>query len=260
MVPLRPEEAIIDVQSIAYGDHPDQVLDLYLPGHGVEGRPAVALVHGGFWWERYRADGMAPLAEDLAGRGHVVANIEYRRVGGDGGWPSTFLDVAAAFDHLATVPEVPPEHVVAAGHSAGGQLALWAAGRHRLPDGAPGAGPRLQPCAVIASAPVADLSAAAAAGLGRGAVVDLLGGRPQEVPDRYAAADPVALLPLGVPVVLVHGEDDPIVPPQISAGYAEHARAAGDRVEVVTLPGDHFQAIDPAHPLWAAVADRLRDL
>lgn len=243
------------MERLAYGEHPDQHLDLHRPTTSAGG-PTVVLLHGGFWLERYRADLMTPLAEDLTERGYVVANVEYRRVGGAGGWPATFVDVAAALDHLASLDDL-PEPVVTVGHSAGGHLAVWAASRHRLPDGAPGAGPRLRPCAAVAQAGMVDLGASAEATLGNGAVAELVGGTPEQVPDRYAVADPAALLPVGVPIVLIHGEDDRIVPVEISRRYAERADAAGDGVELVTLPGGHFEAIDPAHPLWQAVVERL---
>lgn len=240
----------------SYGAHADQHVVVHRPAGEPEGL-TVVLLHGGFWLERYRADLMTPLAEDLAAAGHVVVNVEYRRVGGDGGWPDTFLDVAAAMDHLADLTDVPTDHVVTVGHSAGGHLAVWAASRHRLPDGATGAGPRLRPCGAIAQAGMVDLVASAEAELGKGAVADLVGGTPQQVPDRYAVADPAALVPIGVPVVLIHGEDDRIVPVDISRSYVERAAAVGDPARLVTLPGGHFEAIEPAHPLWQAVVERL---
>ena len=135
----------------AYADHPDTVLDVHVPraGAGVSGS-TVVLVHGGFWRERYRRDLMVPLVPSLRGGGHVVVKREWRRVGGAGGWPTTLLDVAAGLDALVQEPAVDPARVVVVGHSAGGHLALWATARHRLPAGAPGAGPRVRPCAVVA--------------------------------------------------------------------------------------------------------------
>lgn len=242
---------------MAYGPHPDQTMTVHRPRGAVAG-PTVVLLHGGFWWERYRADLMEPLAADLAGRGHPVVNVEYRRVGGAGGWPETFLDVAAALDHLPAVADLPLASVVTVGHSAGGHLAVWAASRHRLSTGSPGADPVVRPAAAVSQAGMVDLAAAARAGLGDGAVADLLGGDPGEVPDRYAVADPAALLPIGVPVLLVHGEEDRIVPAAISEGYRAAAGSAGDPVELVMVPGGHFEALDPTHAQWQPVVERLR--
>ena len=156
---------------------------------------------------------MTPLARDLAARGIAAWNIEYRRVGQEGGgWPGTLEDVAAAADAVVGLEGVDASRVATVGHSAGGHLALWLAARHRLPEGAPGAGPRLRPLGAVSQAGVSDLVAGARAGLGGGACQALLGGEPDDVPERYAVASPAALLPLGVPQLLVHGARDDLVP------------------------------------------------
>lgn len=250
-------EDAVTTTRVDYGDHEDQYLTVHRPA-GTPLAPTVVLIHGGFWRERYRADLMTPLAEDLAARGHVAVNAEYRRVGGSGGWPQTFEDVAAALDRVAALDV--PQEVVTVGHSAGGHLAFWAAARHRLPVGAPGADPLVRPCGAVSQAGAADLGLAAELGLGGAAVAELLGGAPGQVADRYDLADPVRLLPLGVPVLLVHGERDRLVPIEVSRSYLAAAEEAGDDAELVTLPGDHFAPIDPADALWEAVAARLDGL
>ena len=195
--------------AIAYGDHPDQVGNLHLPAGEGGPWPCVVLIHGGFWrvgWDRTL---MTPLAIDLARRGVAAWNIEYRRVGQEGGgWPGTLEDVAAAIDHLATVEAVDRDRVATCGHSAGGHLALWLAARHRLPAAAPGGPPRVVPVAAVSQAGVADLVSGDEAGLGSGACAALLGGHAHEVPERYAVASPAQHLPLGVPELLVHGGSD----------------------------------------------------
>ena len=149
------------------------------PADGEGPWPIVVLIHGGFWrwgWDRTL---MTPLARDLAGRGFAAWNVEYRRVGQEGGgWPGTLDDAAAAVDFLAELEAVDPTSVVTVGHSAGGHLALWLAARHRIAAGAPGAAPRVRPCAAVSQAGVADLVRGAADGLGDGACVALLGGSP----------------------------------------------------------------------------------
>jgi acetyl esterase/lipase len=250
-------------RQIAYGDHADQVGNLHLPPGepAVDGAwPAVVLIHGGFWrygWDRTL---MTPLARDLAACGIAAWNIEYRRVGQEGGgWPGTLEDVAAAADALVDLEGIDASRVATVGHSAGGQLALWLAGRHRIPAGAPGADPRLRPCGAVSQAGVGDLVAGATAGLGGGACQALLGGEPDDVPERYAVASPAALLPLGIPQLLVHGARDDLVPPDQSRDYAAAARAAGDTVELSELPAaDHFDVIEETDPAWAAVVDWLR--
>jgi pimeloyl-ACP methyl ester carboxylesterase len=197
---------------------------------------------------------MTPLAVDLASRGIAAWNVEYRRVGQDGGgWPGTLEDVAASVDRLAEVDGVDATRVATCGHSAGGHLALWLAGRHRVPAGAPGANPRVRPVAAVAQAGVCDLEQAWRDDLGGGAVTELLGPH-DDAPERYAAASPAALAPLGVPQLLVHGDADDIVPVSQSRCHA----ALDPDAELVELAGvDHFEVIEPASDAWATVLDRL---
>ena len=139
-----------------YGPHRSQRADLRLPA-GPGPHPVMVLIHGGSWHERYGRIVMRGLVGDLVRRGWAAWNVEYRRLGGGGGWPATFVDVAAAIDHLAALERHPElgqaldlDRVSVLGHSAGGHLALWVAGRERLSAGAPGrstASPACGPCA-----------------------------------------------------------------------------------------------------------------
>jgi acetyl esterase/lipase len=141
------------------------------------------------------------------------------------------------------------------GHSAGGQLALWAASRAALPAGAPGADPAITPVAAISQAGVNDLAQTYRESPG-GAVGWLMGGSPEEYPERYAVADPVALVPAALPVLLVHGTDDATVSVRRSRNYAAAARAAGGEVELVELAGSdgvHRRHVDPDGVAWASV-------
>jgi acetyl esterase/lipase len=241
----------------AYGSGPDQFLEVSLPA-GSGPAPVVVVLHGGFWRARYGIELARPLAADLAARGWAAVAVEYRRVGAGGGWPTTLEDVAAALDALPDVPgaeRLDLTDVTVIGHSAGGHLAAWAAGRSRLPAGAPGAEPRVAVTAAVLQAGVLDLTAAVAADLGAGATVGFLGGTPAELPERYAAADPVRLLPTGVPVLCVHGGADTTVPLAQSERYAAAATAVGDRVEVSVVPGDHMAVIDVTGEAWRRTLD-----
>jgi acetyl esterase/lipase len=244
---------------IVYGPHPSQFAELFLPA-GAGPFPVVVVVHGGFWRDIYKADLGEPLAFDLADKHRIAAfNLEYRRVGGDGGWPNTLLDVAAAVDALAGAAQQASDgrldlsRVAAVGHSAGGHLAAWLAARHRVPENAPGAKPRVRLKGAVSQAGVLDLVDASEQRLGAGAVDAFLGGGPEALPERYAAASPIALLPLGVPVVCVHGEADDTVPIRQSERYVAAARAAGDPARLVALRGaGHFEVIDVRDPAWRA--------
>ena len=244
----------------SYGSDESQYGELYLPAG--DRRPGtVIVIHGGFWKARYDAiEYGAPLAEDLAGRGWVAWNLEYRRVGNGGGWPNTLADVAAGIDLLADLAgqfDLDLGRLVAIGHSAGAQLATWAAGRPGLPADAPGAAPRVRLSGAISQAGVLDLIRGAADNLGDGAVARLLGGMPGEVPERYRLASPREHVPLAVPVRCVHAPDDDTVPFSQSADYVQAARAAGAEANLVEVRGGHFDVIDRSTAAWQAAVDLL---
>lgn len=232
-----------------YGPRRPQHADLYIPpGDGPH--PVAVTIHGGYWRAQYGRFFTRGIAADLARRGIAAWNIEYRRIGRwqGGGWTATFDDVAAAIDHLADLRDPRLDlgrGVAAVGHSAGGHLALWAAARE---------GPRVAVSRVVAQAPVCDLAAAGEP------AHELMGGSPAEVPERYAAADPMRLLPLGVPTLLVHGAGDETVPVKRSRRFAAAAAAAGDPVELVEPePGGHHVHVDPRSEAWRIAAAWLTE-
>jgi acetyl esterase/lipase len=243
---------------VPYGGDEWQFGELWLP----DARAAtvrtrvVVLVHGGFWRRIYGLDLMDPLAADLVRRDTAVWNIEYRRVGQPGGgWPGTLTDVAAAVDLVAAIAAdhgLDGDEVSVVGHSAGGHLALWAAGRALLPADTPGSDPAVTPGAAVGLAPVADLAAAERDGVGNGAVGDFLGGGPADVPDRYAVATPAVAD--DVSVVVVRGGADDVVP----APYTTPPGSRPGDVTVVDIAGDdHFDLIDPSSRSWAAALGAL---
>jgi acetyl esterase/lipase len=234
----------------AYGDKRSQYGELFLPDGQAEPHPVAVVLHGGFWRAQYGRKLMRPLCEDLKTRGWAAWNLEYRRLGrlSGGGWPTTFEDVAAGIDHLAEVPApLDLTRVVTIGHSAGGHLAAWAATRRRA---------RVAVTGVVAQAGVLDLERAWEWRLSKGVVRRLLGGTPEQRPERYAAASPAARLPLGVPALLTHGLRDDIVPAAMSEEFQR--RAGGDCELVVEPEAGHFEHLDPAGPLWKAVVQWLR--
>ncbi|MBG0853865.1 alpha/beta hydrolase [Streptomyces spinoverrucosus] len=281
------------VRTIAYGPHPSQVGELYLPS-GEGPFPVVVLIHGGFWTAMFDRRQVVGLAADLVTLGYAVWNIEYRRIGEPGGgWPGTFLDVAAAVDAVAGIdPSVDADRVVVVGYSAGGHLAAWTAHRSTLPPAAPGANPKVQPLGAVSLAGVLDLVAADAAKLGSvladldveppagapgpsdsavwpavaarikdGAARLLLGGTAADVPDRYAQTSPVELPPADMPVLVIHGADDEGVAPSYSRAYADAVSARGGDVRFIEVPEtNHFDVIDPARPSWRLARDWIQEL
>jgi acetyl esterase/lipase len=283
---------------LRYGPLPDQVADLRLPpglGAGDTGQAPVLvlLLHGGFWRAAYDRKHLGPLAAALAAENFLVCTPEFRRTGQPGGgWPGTFDDVVAAVDRLPGLVRsvlegaARPGQIILAGHSAGGHLALWSAGRHRLSPASPwhrspsqpgGAGSSDADAAagvsgirdasgvssarvgVVALAPISDLAACYRAGLDHDAAGELLGGGPAEQPSRYAVADPARLVPLGVPVHIVHGTADDRVPFAMSREFAARAQAADGPVTLDVLAGGgHFGVIDPLSADWPVVLAAFR--
>jgi 3-dehydroquinate dehydratase type II len=244
----------------SYGPTEDQVGDLLVP-HGPGPHPIVVLIHGGFWRDRWTRDTMSGPAVDLLRRGWATWNLEYHRVGTGGGWPMTFEDISAGIDHLAVLAGSHPidlGRVVAVGHSAGGHLALWSAARPRLSNHTPDLEPAVPVGAVVALAPVSDLEMAYEQQLGDDAVPAFLRRTPRDGIERYQAASPRRLLPLGVPQILIHGTDDSQVPIEMSRRYAAAATAAGDALTYLELDGvDHMPLIDPHSPAWTAIVEQL---
>lgn len=230
-----------------FGPDPSQVAELHLP-RGPGPHPVVVLLHGGYWQTQYGKLVCRPLARALAASGYAAWNLEYRRLGtgrgGGGGWPMTFSDVAEGIDLLAGLPApLDLSRVSLVGHSAGGQLALWAAARPAIAPGVVGAAPLVVASRAVALAPVTNLTRA------RVHAEQLLGGTAVDEPDRWAVADPVRAGAPGVPVLVVHPTGDETVP---VARSREYAAATG--CELVETAGTHRDPIDPSSAAWAAAA------
>jgi acetyl esterase/lipase len=250
-------------ERIPYGPDPLQFGDLRLPA-GPGPHPVVVVVHGGFWRARWDLEHIGHACDALTRQTKVATwCIEYRRIGNEGGgWPGTFLDVGAATDFLreiAPAHNLDLNHVVTIGHSAGGHLAVWLAARQYIPKDDPlHTDSPLALKSAISLAGVLDLHRAWELRLSNNVVVDLMGGTPGEVPERYAAASPIEMLPLGVKQVLIHGTRDEDVPYEISRRYHAEAVKCGDQCDLITLPGTgHFGLIDPSSREWRKVVEAV---
>jgi acetyl esterase/lipase len=254
-------DAVRRPRTLSYGSDRNQVAELYVPDGAApsSGWPVAVLLHGGYWRTQYGKNTCRPAAERLRAQGHAVWNVEYRRVGpgrkGGGGWPGTFDDVATALDLLAELAEpLDLAHVTVLGHSAGGQLALWASRRALLPAGAVGAGPVVRPARVVALAPVTDLDAAGEA------AVALMGGTRAELPEPWAQADPSSPPFPAVPTLVVHPLADSTIPVARSRAYVEACREAGAPVTLTSADGEgHMHVILPTSRSWAAVESWLEE-
>jgi acetyl esterase/lipase len=241
----------------SYDSGPSQLGELFLPS-GAGPHPVAVVLHGGYWRARYDRSLMTNVCVDLAAHGLAAWNLEYRRVGGGGGWPETFLDVAAGVDLLAAL-DAPLDlgRVLAVGHSAGGQLAFWATARPTLPSEAPGVDPRVPIRAAVSQAGVLDLTLAAGLSPSSTPTRALLGD-PQDNYERYVLASPRERLPLGVPQLVLHGDRDDTVSMRIATSYAAAARAAGDTCELLVLSHTgHFEHLDAGSQAWHVARDWL---
>ncbi|MFM2044869.1 MAG: hypothetical protein RLY86_3445 [Pseudomonadota bacterium] len=255
---------------IPYGPHPDQFGELWLPP-GPGPHPVIVMVHGGCWQAALPGvELMAYIAEDLRRAGIAVWNLEYRRLGTEGaGYPGTFQDVAAGADHLRIVARshaLDLTRVIATGHSAGGHLALWLGARDRLPAGSPlRSGEPLRLRAVVTLAGINDLSTYRERGpdaCGGPPTIDALTGvEGRAGADVFADTSPAAMLPLGLPQVILSGELDHIVPHHFGVIYAAAADAAGDDVvETTYAAAGHFELIDPTSTAWADIRRIMAEL
>lgn len=231
-----------------YGKGPQQFGDFFLP-HGNGPHPAVIFIHGGFWRNAYNLDHAAHLCSALARAGAAVWSLEYRRLGDPGGdWAGMSDDVVRGAQHLVPLASrynLDLKRVIASGHSAGGQLALWLAAQQVV-----------DLRGVVPLAAVSDLRRAYALQLDGGVVGQLLGGSPDRIPQRYAAASPIQLLPIPVPQRLMHGTADNIVPFEMSQRFAK----ASKNSKLFPLTGaSHFDLIDPRTKFWTSIQRNILD-
>ena len=234
--PARPADEVV-----AYGEDADHIADVRFGDARARDRPLVLIFHGGFWRPQYDRGHTGPMAEAIADAGWTVASVEYRRVPGR---PDATLDDVS--DALAKLPAKIGRHdgrVVLIGHSAGGHLVLWLAAARSTPSLA----------GVLALAPAADLRLAHEMNLGDGATFAFLGVDSATRPD----ADPRRLSSPAIPVTILHGERDEVVPLAVARSYiAAHAATRLVSVEGV----GHFAPIDPVSSTWPIVLEELRRL
>ena len=266
--------AATPTETIRYGEAPSQLVELFLPKPSAETpdalRPVVVMVHGGCWRQKVAGpELLRPAAGAFLDKGYAVWSIGYRRIDEEGGgYPGTYQDVAKAIDLIrehAEANKLDLNRIVFYGHSAGGHLALWAAGRAKIPASSPlhSENP-LKPRGVVSVGgfgSLANWSAEIATNCGADTLEKLA---PKTAEDgsertddvRFADTSPDKLLPLGVPVVMLHGVYDPVAFPAVGLDFASEARKAGDKADIWLAPvAGHFEVIAPGtRPFAQAVS------
>ncbi len=262
--------AAAPAETIRYGEAPSQQVELFLPKRDAQNpdtlRPVVVMIHGGCWQKRFGPELLRPAAGAFLENGYAVWSIGYRRIDEDGGgYPGTFADVGQALDLLrdhAQAHNLDLNRVILYGHSAGGHLALWAAGRHKLPAASP----------LRTEAPFLPRGVVSVGGFGSlkdwekeirlvcgDETVPLLA--PGDSESRFADTSPDMLLPTGVPIVMLHGVFDPVAYPAMGLDHARAARTAGDRADIQIAPvTGHFEPIAPGTPAFAQVVAAIARL
>ncbi|MGW8812521.1 alpha/beta hydrolase [Gordonia terrae] len=261
----------VDVVRVEYLDDADadpaeNWANLYLPigEQADDSLPLVTIIHGGGWESRAGAEQFDEMARDLADRGLAVYNVEYRRLGTGGGWPTTFHDVARALDHVPALAETYPQlridDELVIGHSAGAQLAVWGGTRHRLTDDEVGSRPAFVPSRVVSISGPLDMRYAVGHGNNR-VITHILGGTPQQVPDRYDSVDPIRNLDPALPVTMFHGLADTDVDPDNSRRYTRALDAAGGSTELQLFDGEtHTSLVHHQSPAYNRILDRLDEI
>ena len=198
--------------------------------------PLAVVFHGGYWQSTYNLTHTGHMCRALAEQGIATWNVEYRCVGvPGGGWPAAREDVGLAVELAQSLQHRP---LVLVGHSAGGQLALWAAKHAGLP--------------AVALAPVSDVRDAVERRGPESAPARFM------APEHFAEGSPLELLPPGVPQIVIHGTGDDSVPYEMSQRYVE---AAGGEAELVPLENTgHFEPIDPQSPQFEHTVAAIKRL
>ena len=255
-----------DARFVYGNDSAPQFADLRLPSSTMppDGYPVIVFVHGGAWRSEWSKNYTEAFVEALTQQGFATWDLEFRRLGHrDGGYPGTFEDIANGADHLRVIAQTHPldmDQVIAVGHSSGGHLALWLAGRHRLPESSTLY--RAEPLAlrgVISIAGVNDLEMSYTLG-DRKDVLMLIGVDSLDAgAHRFEETNPARLLPFDAPQTLMIGNQDSQWRLEMTQRYSENATAAGDTTRVVIVPGaNHMDVVDARSGFAENVAREAR--
>ena len=251
---------------LSYGTEAHQFGDLYMPS-GDGPHPVVILIHGGCWRNSFGLEPLGRVAEFLHQMELAVWSLEYQRLGQGGGWPTTMQDVARGADHLYLLAKIYPldlAQVIAVGHSSGGHLSLWLGARSHLPSSSELYFPDPLPLkGILSLAGVADLVRGVAWDVCQGVCTELMGGSPEEVPERYQQASPCQMGPVEIPQVHLVGEYDEIVRSKIVQEdvieLQKNATEVSIDLEVIPEIG-HFELVDPTSTVWPIVVRAITKL
>jgi acetyl esterase/lipase len=257
-----------DARFIYGEDSAQQFADLRIPSTKAPpgGHPVIVFIHGGAWRSEWSKNYTEAFVEALAAQGFATWDLEFRRIGHrGGGYPGTFEDIADGADHLTSIAAshmLNLDKVIVVGHSSGGHLALWLAGRSQLPESSPLF--RVEPIKLrgaVSIAGVNDLELSYTLG-NRTDVLTLIKADSLEsgVP-RLEETNPARLLPLGVPQTTMIGQRDSQWRLEMTSRFAEQSVAAGDISKVLIVPeANHMDVVDARSGFAKAVGNEAKEL
>ncbi|TVQ67002.1 MAG: alpha/beta hydrolase [Balneolaceae bacterium] len=252
-------------ERIEFGEDSLRFGELWIPDNRRR-KTAIILIHGGCWLSLYPGvELMHPMADELRNQGFVVWNLEYRRLGHEGGgYPGTFLDIAAGADLLPALLDeraIEVNRILVAGHSAGGHLATWLAARKKIGTESPLYSQYpVGVDAILSLAGINNLEQYARYGSAPCGerTVERLVNLDERGDGAYRDTSPSELLPLGIPHVEITAAFDSPVPPFFGRAYTEAARQAGDDATLILQPeAGHFEMIAPWSSEWAQVLEQF---
>ena len=234
----------MDIEYARVGGHVLK-LDLHLPA--TANSPLIVYVHGGAWRAGSKSD--VPVAK-LLEHGFAIASVDYR-LSTQAVFPAQVHDIKAAIRFLRAKSElfhIDSKRIAIIGSSAGGHLAALVGVTNGNKELEGKVGEHLDQSSDVqcivslygASNLQSILSQSTSFGLKMRvpALQLLLGGQPAEKPDLAKLASPVAHLDKSdPPLLLVHGDADPQMPPEQSLELAKAYEALKVPVRLIMLPG-----------------------
>lgn len=243
----RTRQSLRGVRDLAYGDHPDETLDLYLPAEGEGPFPVHVFIHGGYWRAFSKRD-YAFVADAVTAHGAIAAIIDYSLM------PKARMATLVGQVRRAVVWLAAnagrwsgdPAALSASGASAGAHLASFLACR----GAGEAAAPSIPVRSLLLVSGIYDLDPITSSFL-----QPEIGLTAEEV----AAWSPLAATPVPGPVVdVVVGAEE--TPPFLAQGrdFAERLAKAGVDSFFATIPGENHMSIATALGTpGSALAQRL---
>lgn len=219
------EEAVV----YASVDGRDLHGDLFSPCEGKGDAPGLVFIHGGGWSGGTRTQFHRHAAR-MASLGFMGLCVEYR-LSGESRYPAAVDDVASAVRWMREREGVDGARIGSVGGSAGGHLAAMLATKDVAGDRVSAAvcfNPVMDPRAMMENAGMSP----------EGAVPRFLGGMPDEMPDVYTEASPLAHVDAETaPTLMLHGTSDTTVPIDQSIAFLGKLADAGVWGELASYAG-----------------------